>query len=125
MFDWKNRRLWIVMLESFSSIIWAYDFVILIALWIFSYFMGFPPVGASPVPNWWGMMISSVCLMQLLTGVILDRHYDRELGWYYGVAVFYPIIYWIFLAVVTASFSLRGLFKNPASGEMTRWKPIR
>jgi biofilm PGA synthesis N-glycosyltransferase PgaC len=125
MSDWKNRRLWMVMLESFSSIIWAYDFVILSALWIVSYFMGFPPVGASPVPNWWGMMISTVCLMQLLTGVILDHHYDRGLGWYYGVAVFYPIIYWIFLAVITAIYSLQGLLRNPSRGKMTRWKPIR
>ena len=125
LFDWKNRRLWVVMLESCLSIIWANIFVILTVIWIVSYFVGFPPVGASPVPNWWGMIISTVCLLQLLTGVILDRHYDRELGWYYGVAVFYPIIYWIFLAMVTATYSLRGLLRNPASGEMSRWKPIR
>ncbi|MDZ7860789.1 MAG: glycosyltransferase [Candidatus Krumholzibacteriota bacterium] len=125
MADWKNRRLWMVMLESLMSIVWAYDFVILTILWVYSYSMGFPPVGASPVPNWWGMMISTVCMMQLLTGVILDRKYDRGLGWYYGVAVFYPIIYWIFLAMVTASFSLRGLLKKPETGVMTRWKPIR
>ncbi|MFO7915161.1 MAG: glycosyltransferase [Candidatus Krumholzibacteriales bacterium] len=122
---WRHRRLWPILAESIVSILWSYDFVILTILWTTSYFMGVPPVGASPIPNWWGMLISSVCLMQLLTGVLLDRHYDRSLGWYFGAAVFYPIIYWILLAVLTALFSIRGILKRPKKGEVTRWKPIR
>jgi len=122
---WKHRRLWSVLVESMMSIVWSYDFVLLTVIWITSYFMGVPPVGASPIPNWWGMMISSVCLIQLLTGVVLDRQYDRGLGWYYSVAVFYPVIYWILLAVVTACFSLRGMLKRPERGVATRWKPVR
>jgi len=122
---WRHRRLWPILTESTVSILWSYDFVILSILWITSYFMGVPPVGASPIPNWWGMLISSVCLMQLLTGVLLDRHYDRSLGWYYGAAVFYPIIYWILLAVLTACYSIRGIIKRPKEGEVTRWKTIR
>ncbi len=122
---WKHRRLWPVMLESTLSILWAYAFVLLTVLWIISYSAGYPPVGASPIPNWWGMLISTVCLSQLLTGVLLDRKYDRGLGWYYGVAVFYPIIYWILLAVITATYSPRGLMKNPLAGRLTRWQPVR
>jgi biofilm PGA synthesis N-glycosyltransferase PgaC len=122
---WRHRRLWPVMLESTLSILWAYSFVLLTMLWIVSYSAGYPPVGASPIPNWWGMLISTVCLSQLLTGVLLDRHYDRGLGWYYGVAVFYPIIYWILLAIITATYSPRGLIRNPLAGRMTRWQPVR
>lgn len=122
---WKHRRLWPVMLESTLSILWAYVFVLLTLLWTISYSVGYPPVGASPIPNWWGMLISTVCLSQLLTGVLLDRHYDRRLGWYYGVAVFYPIIYWILLAIVTATYSPRGLMRNPLAGRLTRWQPVR
>jgi biofilm PGA synthesis N-glycosyltransferase PgaC len=122
---WKHRRLWPVMLESTLSILWAYAFVLLTILWIISYSAGYPPVGASPIPNWWGMLISTVCLSQLLTGVLLDRHYDRGLGWYYGVAVFYPIIYWILLAIITATYSPRGLMRNPLAGRLTRWQPVR
>ena len=123
--EWRHRRLWPVMLESVLSICWSYSFVLLTILWIISYSAGYPPVGASPIPNWWGMLISTVCLTQLLTGVLLDRHYDRNLGWYYGVAVFYPIIYWILLAVITAAYSPRGLLRNPLAGMVTRWQPIR
>ncbi len=123
--DWRHRRLWPVLLESTLSILWAYTFVILTMLWVLSYSVGYPPVGASPIPNWWGMLISTVCLTQLLTGVLLDRHYDRRLGWYFGVAVFYPIIYWILLAVITAAYSPGGLMKDPVAGRLTRWKPVR
>lgn len=122
---WGHRRLWPVLLESVLSMFWAYDFVVLTLLWIISYSIGFPPVGASPIPNWWGMIIASVCLSQLFTGVVLDRRYDPRLEWYFGVAVFYPIIYWILLAVVTVSFSLRGLLIEPKTGRVTRWKPVR
>ncbi len=113
------------MLESTLSILWAYAFVLLTLIWIISYSVGYPPVGASPIPNWWGMLISTVCLSQLLTGVLLDRRYDRGLGWYFGIAVFYPIIYWILLAIITASYSPRGLMRNPIAGRLTRWQPVR
>lgn len=122
---WRHRRLWPVMLESTLSILWAYAFVLLTLIWIISYSVGYPPVGASPIPNWWGMLISTVCLSQLLTGVLLDRRYDRRLGWYFGIAVFYPIIYWILLAIITASYSPRGLMRNPLAGRLTRWQPVR
>ena len=122
---WRHRRLWPVMFESTLSILWAYTFVLLTLLWVISYSVGYPPVGASPIPNWWGMLISTVCLSQLLTGVLLDRRYDRGLGWYYGIAVFYPIIYWILLAIITATYSPRGLMKNPLAGRLTRWQPVR
>ena len=60
--------------------------------------MGYPPVGASPIPNWWGMLIGTMCLAQLLTGVLLDRRYDRRIPLYYFTAVFYPLLYWIIMA---------------------------
>jgi biofilm PGA synthesis N-glycosyltransferase PgaC len=123
--DWKHRRLWPVICESSLSMLWSYDFVILTALWIVSYSAGYPPVGASPIPNWWGMLIGTTCLVQLLTGVILDRRYDVKLEWYYGVAVFYPIIYWIIMAVVTSIYSVKGLVAGAKAGRVTRWKPVR
>ncbi|MBM4116908.1 poly-beta-1,6 N-acetyl-D-glucosamine synthase [bacterium] len=121
---WRHRRLWPVLSESLLSMLWAYDFVILTSIWILSYAMGYPPVGASPIPNMWGMIIATICLAQLGTGVLLDRRYDKRLGWYYGVAVLYPMIYWMLMAVVTFLSAPRGLFLSPGKG-VTRWKPVR
>jgi biofilm PGA synthesis N-glycosyltransferase PgaC len=122
---WRNRRIWPILAESVLSILWAYCFVILTGIWILSYGAGYPPVGASPIPNWWGMLIGTVCLAQLLTGVVLDRRYDKNLGWYYGVAVFYPLVYWILMACVTAVSSPKGLLLPPGRGAVTRWRTVR
>jgi biofilm PGA synthesis N-glycosyltransferase PgaC len=121
---WKNRRFWPVLLESATSIFWGYSFVILTAIWITSYAVGYPPIGASPIPNWWGMMMATVCLAQLLTGVVLDRRYDVGLGRSYGVAVFYPLIYWMLLALVTFRSTPRGFFRRPER-KVTRWQTRR
>src|SRR5262249_45965442 len=88
-FSWRARRMWPVFWESVLSIAWAYCFVLLTTFWIVSYSIGIPPVGASPIPNWWGMMIGTLCLTQLLTGVLLDARYDRTVVQHFPVAVTY------------------------------------
>ncbi|HEX5131522.1 MAG TPA: glycosyltransferase [Candidatus Krumholzibacteria bacterium] len=121
---WKRRRLWPLVVESWLSIAWAYCFVVLTSLWIFCYAIGYPPVGASPIPNWWGMLIGTMCLLQLLTGVLLDRRYDRRIPLYYFTAVFYPLMYWIIMAIVT-SISTPGAMLGVKKAEPVRWKPVR
>jgi biofilm PGA synthesis N-glycosyltransferase PgaC len=122
---WKSRRLWPVIVESFLSILWAYCFVVFTALWAVSYAVGYPPIGASPIPNYWGMLIGTMCLFQLFVGVLLDRHYDRHLPWYYIVAVVYPIIYWMLMALVTFVSTPGGMLRSAKDDAPVRWKPIR
>jgi biofilm PGA synthesis N-glycosyltransferase PgaC len=99
--------------------------VILTALWIVSYSAGYPPIGASPIPNWWGMLIATMCLAQLLTGVLLDRRYDRRIPVYYVMAIFYPLIYWIIMAIVTAVSTPSALLQSHTRRAPVRWKPVR
>ena len=124
MLAWRSRRFWPVLVESFFSILWGYSFVILTSVWILSYAVGYPPVGASPIPNWWGMSMATVCLAQLLTGVLLDRKYDHELGRSYAVAIFYPLMYWMFLAIVTVRSTPGGFLRRPPR-KGTQWKTRR
>jgi len=70
------------------------------------------------------MLIGSMCLVQLLTGVVLDRRYDRKLHLYYFVAVLYPLIYWILMAVITALSTPLALVRGPGQ-EPARWRPVR
>lgn len=121
---WPARRFWPVVMESVASIAWGFSFVLLTTLWIVSYAAGYPPIGGSPIPNWWGMLMATVCLGQLLTGVLLDRRYDHQLGRSYVIAVIYPLIYWMFLAVVTVRSSPAGLLRAPER-KGTRWKTRR
>lgn len=123
--DRKHRRFWPVVVEAHLSVAWAYTYVILTVIWFVSFAVGYPPVGASPIPNFWGMLIATVCLVQLLTGVALDRHYDDKLPRYYLVAVFYPLVYWILMAVITVITAPRGFMVNRQKKRITLWKPIR
>jgi poly-beta-1,6-N-acetyl-D-glucosamine synthase len=121
---WESRRFWPVVAESIASIAWGFSFVALTALWIVSYLVGYPPIGGSPIPNWWGMLMATVCLGQLLTGVLLDRRYDLRLARSYAMAILYPLIYWMFLALVTVRASPEGLLRTPER-RGTRWKTRR
>ncbi len=123
--QWRNRRFWPVIIEANLSVGWAYTYMFLIIFWFLSYTVGYPPVGASPIPNFWGMLIASVCLTQLYTGVVLDRNYDPSLPKYFIVAVFYPLVYWILMAVITVITAPKGMLVNRQKTKVTRWKTVR
>jgi biofilm PGA synthesis N-glycosyltransferase PgaC len=118
---WKRRRMWPVFFEASLSILWAYTLAALTAFWILSYATGHPPVGASPIPNWWGMLIATLSLVQLGTGVMLDHRYDKKVLRYLPVAVFYPLVYWVLMSAITVVSTPRGLFGRGSRGP-TLWK---
>ena len=122
---WRDRRMWPVFGEAALSILWAYCFVVLTAFWIASYAVGIPPVGVSPIPNWWGMTIGTLCITQLLTGVLLDSRYDRTVLKHFPVAVTYPVIYWMLMSLITAYATPIGLFGRLKRGAVTQWKTER
>lgn len=123
MLHWKFRRMWPVFVESALSIVWALCFVVLTLIWVASYAIGVPPVGASPIPNLWGMTIGTLCLLQLLLGTLVDRRYDKGILRYYPYAVWYPLVYWMFLSVTTV-LSLSWIFRRPARSGV-RWDTQR
>jgi biofilm PGA synthesis N-glycosyltransferase PgaC len=122
---WRSRRLWPVFYESVLSIVWAYCFVTLTSFWGVSYAFGIPPVGVAPIPNWWGMTIGTLCLLQLFTGVMLDARYDSSVLRHFPVAVVYPIVYWMLMSLVTAYATPAGLLRRPRRGAVTQWKTQR
>jgi len=119
----KNLRQWPVAYESILSILWSFCFVILTSLWVFSYSIGIPPVGAHPIPNFWGMTIATACIVQLTAGVILDRHYDRSVVAYSAYTVLYPLIYWALTSIIAFLYTPVGLLRRRP--EVTRWKTER
>jgi biofilm PGA synthesis N-glycosyltransferase PgaC len=120
---WKYRRMWPVFIEAALSILWALAFVVLTSIWLVSYALGIPPVGASPIPNLWGMTIGTLCLLQLLVGTLVDRRYDPGILRHYAYAVWYPLVYWMFLSLTTV-LSLGWLFRRPVR-KSVRWSTAR
>ncbi len=120
---WKYRRMWPIFTESSLAILWSVCFVSLTGLWLLSYAVGHFPVGANPVPNLWGMSIATVCIAQLAWGVRVDAPYDPETERYLPYAIYYPMIYWMILAVCTV-IALPHLFRRPGK-QSVRWSTTR
>lgn len=110
--DWRCRRLYPVYIEAAASIFWAVSYLSLSLLFIVTYLLDPPPVGADPVPAVWGLILATVCLFQLLSGVLMDRRYDPDVVKVYVVAPIVPIAYWLFLTATTMINAPRGLFKR-------------
>jgi poly-beta-1,6-N-acetyl-D-glucosamine synthase len=116
---WKLRRMWPVFWEACASILWAHTFVFVIVFWSLAHFAGYQPIGSSPIPNLWGMMIATACLVQLFTGAWLDRREDPELQRIAPVAIVYPVVYWMLMSTITVSYTLAGFFgRRP---DVQRW----
>ncbi len=120
---WKMRRMWPIFIESSLSVLWALCFVCLTTIWILSYSLGYPPIGASPIPNLWGMVIATMCLVQLFVGAWMERRYDREILNYYPYAIYYPIAYWMFTSLCSV-IALPRLFWTPRANPV-RWSTPR
>ena len=120
---WKNRRHWPVLIEAILSVLWAHVLVTLAAFWALCAVSGVPARGASPFPNGWGMLIATVCMIQLCTGVWLDRRYDHTIVRSLRLAPLYPLGYWLFAAMVTMRSTLPALLARRP--EVSQWHTVR
>lgn len=123
MVTWKMRRMWPIFIESSLSALWALCFVTLTSIWILSYSLGYPPIGVSPIPNVWGMIIATLCIIQLFVGAWMDRKYDKDILKFYPYAIYYPIIYWMLMSICTVIALPRLFF--PAKRKAVRWTSPR
>jgi poly-beta-1,6-N-acetyl-D-glucosamine synthase len=121
--DWRTRRLWPIFIEAICSVLWAYLAVAMIGFWAVSYAAGLKPLGANPVPNFWGMVIATVALVQLGVGIWLDRHYNRGVARFYLWAAVYPLFYWMVMLLVTITATPAGLLGQQA--RTSHWRTAR
>jgi len=118
---WRWRRLHPLYFESILSYLWALTFVFITSYWVLCYSVGHPPRGGSPMPNFWGMLIYTCCLIQLACGSVLDARYDRGIVRHYPTSVIYPTFYWFLLTLSTSVFTTVGLFKRIKPNQPARW----
>jgi poly-beta-1,6-N-acetyl-D-glucosamine synthase len=71
------------------------------------------------------MAIATTCIAQLAIGAWVDRQYDPEIMRSMIYAVFYPIIYWIMMAVITFIYTVPALFRKPPKVQTWRIQRVR
>ncbi len=121
--DWRSRRLWPVFTEAVLSVVWSFSAVAMVGFWGLSYATGLEPLGADPLPSFWGMVIATVALVQLAVGLWLDRRYNRGVGRFYLWAAMYPLFYWALMLVVTVAATPAALLRRRS--RTAHWKTDR
>lgn len=121
--SWKRRRMWPVWIEAFLSTAWSHLFFIAAAFWALALAVGVYGFAGNPVPNFWGLLIATVLVIQIGIGLFLDGRYDPGIRRYALWLPWYPIAYWILSAAAAVRASLPGALIKP-SGPVT-WDVAR
>jgi biofilm PGA synthesis N-glycosyltransferase PgaC len=125
--QWRRRRMWPVILEYFLSVIWSYDMV-----WILVFgFLGLVvPLPSwlrvpSPLPNWFGAILGTTCIVQFLFSIVIDRRYEGKIGRQFVWIIWYPLVYWLigmlttvvaFPKALTKKRGTRAVWESPDRG---------
>jgi biofilm PGA synthesis N-glycosyltransferase PgaC len=96
-FDWKQRRIIPIYVEQLLSVIWSISWVIALVYTLWKII----EQGKLDLPILWqGTFLSLLCIIQFSLAMLIEKRYDQSILKYYLWAVWYPVFYWYFNAVV-------------------------
>jgi hypothetical protein len=88
--DVRARRMWPVWIEGLLSTFWSHLFFLAAGFWTLALATGVYGFGGNPLPNFWGLLIASVLVVQISIGLALDGRYDRSVRRYALWIPLYP-----------------------------------
>jgi len=117
------RRMWMIVIEFTISIVWSHAVVAVFLLWLIGIVAPLPDYLyiQSIVPGWNGVVLGAACLMQFLTGFIIDSRFEKGLGKYYYWIIWYPMVYWMINALTTVYGFPRACYRRINKSRAT-WK---
>jgi poly-beta-1,6-N-acetyl-D-glucosamine synthase len=111
-FRWRNHRMWLLGLESVTSLIWVICLgcsLVLTALNVLlGQHLGFFGIGLA-----WGVAISVVATVQLVVAVALSYPYDRWDMRAMVLGPLYPILFWLISATAAIDQQVTALIRGP------------
>ncbi len=112
--SWRKRRMWMVYLEFFTSVIWSYFMLVIIILWLTGLFFQLPAALTVPslLSGWNGVILGITCLAQFAVSLVIDARFEKGLGRIYYWMIWYPVAYWILSVFTTAVAVPRAIFKK-------------
>jgi poly-beta-1,6-N-acetyl-D-glucosamine synthase len=119
-FNWKWRRLWVIYLDMFLSILWSIFFVGGTAVWLISsLFPLWEGWGISPLPNVISILVL-ICVVQFVVSMKLNEPYDPFIWKQFYLVPWYPAFYFLVGALSVCRTGIKGLFQNLDSAG--KWK---
>jgi biofilm PGA synthesis N-glycosyltransferase PgaC len=111
---WRNRRMWLVSIESLASMLWVglltVSFVLAVFTAIFRGF-GHDLFGFGIA---WGIAIAVLAMIQLSVALALEYDYDPTSLRAFLVAVLYPVGYWVVGGCAALRCQTVALFSGPS-----------
>jgi len=122
--DVRTRRMWPVWIEGLVSTLWSHLFFFAATFWALALATGVYGFAGNPIPNFWGLLMASILVIQISLGLRLDGRYDRSLRRYAFWIPIYPLAYWMLNAAAAVRGTLPGLLRAPSTSPVT-WKQKR
>ncbi len=111
---WQSRRMWMVYLEYFVSVFWAYTMLVTFILWGTGYFIELPEPLQVPtiLPSWGGVLLGITCLLQFAVSLTIDSRYEKGIGKIYFWLIWYPLVYWLISVMTTVVGLMKAITKK-------------
>jgi len=105
--SWRKRRMWMILIEFLTSLVWAYSIGVVTILSVLGMFLPMPGFLYVPplTPGWNGVVLGVTCMIQIAVSMFLDSKYDVGLWKLYFWMIWYPLVYWM-LNVITVVFAV-------------------
>ena len=95
---WRRRRLFPVYLEQLVTIAWAICWLFLAILFVLNIIRAEHIFIVNYI--WKSLFLSTVCIMQFIVAILLDKKYDNQLFKHAVTAIWYPFLYWYINAII-------------------------
>ena len=120
--DIRCRRFWPIYIDYALGVIWALSITTVAVTWLilvaakFICSLSFVQTYCTPLytiaqsitifsnpvyPRWYGTVLCLICLMTFFVSFFIDRKYEKRIMKYYFWVVWYPLVYWIIIAITT------------------------
>jgi biofilm PGA synthesis N-glycosyltransferase PgaC len=118
MMQWRSRRMWLVFVEYWLSVIWSYMLATIVILWLVGKFVTLPEDMQVPtiVPGWNGVVLASTCLLQFFVSLTIDSRYEPRMLRNFFWMIWYPLAYWLITVFTTVIAVPISLFKRNHAG---------
>ncbi|HEY0521758.1 MAG TPA: glycosyltransferase family 2 protein, partial [Stellaceae bacterium] len=112
---WRRRRMWMMILEFYLSVSWAYALALSVVLWAVGLFVDLPPGLYVPTilpPSYCGILLAIICLVQFSLSLVIESRYERGLPRMLFWTIWYPMAFWTIALATTLVGFPRALFKR-------------
>jgi poly-beta-1,6-N-acetyl-D-glucosamine synthase len=121
LFQWQSRRMWPIMLEYMTSVLWSYTILTVAVIWIVQQFYSISDLVSVDglLPGWAGTLLIFTALFQFTVSVIIDSRFENNLHRNIFWMIWFPMSYWMInMTATVAGFPKAVLTKR---GQRATW----